>query len=58
MLAFQNIQFKILADFRNEAFQDREFNILGALKIWADLKIIAFQNPELKIFPDFKTKAF
>ena len=44
-----------MAYFKNEAFQDREFNILGALKIWVDLKIIAFQNPELKIFPDFKT---
>ena len=55
MLAFQNIKFKILADFKNEAFQDREFNILGALNIWVDLKITAFPNLELKVFPDFKT---
>ena len=58
MLAFQNLEFKILADFKIEAFQDRECKIFGALKILADLTIIAFENPELKIFADFKDLSF
>ena len=36
--------FKILADCKILAFQNREF------KIFADFKILAFQNPEFKIF--------
>ena len=36
--------FKILADCKILAFQNREFKIL------ADCKILAFQNPEFKIF--------
>ena len=44
ILAFQNREFKILADFKILAFQNPEFQIL------ADCKILAFQNPEFKIF--------
>ena len=39
ILAFQNLEFKILADFKILAFPKPEFKIL------ADFKIIAFQNP-------------
>ena len=39
ILAFQNPEFKILADFNILAFQNHAFKILG------DLKILAFQNP-------------
>ena len=42
ILAFQNPEFKILAQLKILAFQYSEF------KIFADLKILAFQNPELK----------
>ena len=52
ILAFQNREFKILADFKILAFQNPEFKIL------ADFKILAFQNPEFKIFADFKILAF
>ena len=42
ILAFQNPEFKILAQLKILAFQYPEFKIL------ADLKILAFKNPELK----------
>ena len=42
ILAFQNPEFKILAQLKILAFQYPEFKIL------ADLKIAAFENPELK----------
>ena len=52
ILAFQNREFKISADFKILAFQNPEFQIL------ADCKILPFQNREFKIFADFKILAF
>ena len=52
IVAFQNPEFKILADFKILAFQNPEFKIL------ADFKILAVQNTELKIFADFKIYTF
>ena len=46
ILAFQNREFKILADFKILAFQNPEFQIL------ADCKILAFQNPEFQILAE------
>ena len=51
ILAFQNPQFKILADFKILAFHNSQFKIL------ADFKILAFHNPEFKILADFKMLA-
>ena len=45
ILALPNPEFKILADFKILAFQNREF------------KILAFQKPEIKIMADFKVLA-
>ena len=42
ILAFQNPEYKILADFKTLGFENREF------------KILAFQNPEFKIIADYK----
>ena len=42
ILAFQNPEFKILAQLKILAFQYPEFKFL------ADLKIAAYENPELK----------
>ena len=36
----------ILADFKILAFQNPEFKILADIKIFADFKIKGFQNPE------------
>ena len=53
ILAFQNLEFKILADFKILAFyKNLEFKIL------ADFKILAFQNYDFKMFADFKILAF
>ena len=52
ILAFQNREFKILADFKILAFQNPEFQIL------ADCKILAFQNPEFQILADCKILPF
>ena len=46
IVAFQNPEFKIFADFKILAFQNPEFKIL------ADFKILAFKNPEFKILAD------
>ena len=52
MLAFPNLEFKILEDIKILVFQNPE------LKILADIKILAFQSPEFKIvafpYPEFK----
>ena len=43
--AFQNPEFKILADFNNLVFQNPEFIILG------EIKILSFLNPESTFWP-------
>ena len=52
MLAFQNHEFKILADFKILALENPEFKIL------AEFKILGLQNPEFKILADFKVLGF
>ena len=44
MLAFQNAEFKIFADFKVWAFQNRDFKIL------THLLIKAFKNPSIHDF--------
>ena len=62
IFAFQNLQFKILADFLILPFQDPEFKILAfqypEIKILAYFKILALLNPEFEIFADFKISPF
>ena len=43
-----------MADFKILAFQNPEFKMLADFKTLAHFKILAFQNPELKILADFK----
>ena len=60
VLAFQNPEFKILADFKVLVFKNPEFKTLAefkilvcqnaVFKIFGDLKICPFQNTEFKIF--------
>ena len=58
ILALPNPEFKILADFKILAFQNRKFKILALqkpeFKIMAHLKILPFQNPEFKILAQLK----
>ena len=52
ILAFQNREFKILVDFKISSIQNPEIKILAAFKI------LAFQNPELQIFFRFEDFSF
>ena len=47
----------MFAELRILALQNLEFNILADFKILADLKILAFQNLKFRIFFDFKILA-
>ena len=49
IFAFENPEFKILADFKILAFQNPEFKIFG------EFEILVFQNPEFKLLGEFKT---
>ena len=55
ILAFQNPEFKILADLKILAIQILEFKILDfqntKFKLLADLKILAFQIPTSRFWP-------